>query len=128
MGVKDAGSSLDNADGLVVGLYLVYVACLAREDGNQVQTEILGMEIRGERIGEGLLLASRNLDIITSSCDIADNGSAGMKTRCNWLQSGQRAPNQSYLDRFRLIVREAQDCLCRVPIDELDTEDLSVGE
>ena len=128
MGVKDAGSSLDNADSLVVGLDLVHIPCLAREDGNQVQTEILRVEIRGEGVWEGLLLASWDLNIVTSRRDVADNGSAGMNARCKWLQRGQRAPNQSYLHRFRFIVCEAQYSLCRVSIDQLDAEDLSIWE
>jgi hypothetical protein len=128
LGVKDAGSSLDNADSLIISLNLVHIARLARDHGNQVQTKILRVEIGGERVREGLLLASRDLDIVTSSRNVADNGSAGMYARCQWLQRGQRASDQSYLDGFRLIVREIQDSLCCVPIDELDAEDLSIGE
>ncbi len=128
MGVKDTSSSLDNAHSLVVSLDLVDIARLARDDGNQVQTEILRMEIGGERVRKSLLLASRDLNIVTSSGDIADNGSTGVYARCQWLQRGQRAPDESYLDGFSLIVREIQNGLCRVPIDELDAEDLSIGE
>ncbi len=128
MGVKDAGSSLNYADSLVVSLDLVDIACLARDNGNQVQTEILWVEVGGERVREGLLLASWDLDIVASSGDIADNGSAGMESRCDWLQRGQRASNECYLDGLRFIVREAEHGLCRVPIDELDAKYLSIGE
>jgi len=128
LGVKDAGSSLDNADSLVVSLNLVDIARLARDNGDQVQTEILGVEIGGERVGKSLLLASRDFDIVAGSGDIADNSCAGVKSRCDWLQRGQRAPDESYLDRFCLIVRETQHGLCRVPIDELYAKDFSIGE
>lgn len=128
LGVKDAGSSLDNTDSLIVCLDLVHVARLAGDHGNQIQTEILGVEICGEGVGKCLLLASRDLDIIAGGSDIADNGSAGMNARCQWLQRGQRAPNQSYLDGFRLVVCEVQHSLCRVPIDQLDPENLSIWE
>lgn len=128
MRVEEAGSSLNHADSLIISLNLVHVTCLARDNGNQVQTEILWVEIGGESVRKSLLLASRDLNIVTSSGDIADNGSTGMCARCQWLQSGQRAANESYLDRFRLIVREIQDSLCGMPIDELDAEDLSIGE
>jgi hypothetical protein len=128
LGVKDAGSSLDNADSLVISLNLVDIARLARDDGDQVQPEVLGVEIRGERVWERLLLASWDFDIVAGCSDIADNSCAGVKSRCDWLQRGQRASDESYLDRFCLIVRETQHSLCRVPIDELDAKDLSIGE
>jgi hypothetical protein len=85
LGVKDAGSSLDNADSLVVSLNLVDIARLARDDGDQVQPEILGVEVGGERVGKSLLLASWDLDIVAGSGDIADNSCAGVKSRCDWL-------------------------------------------
>jgi hypothetical protein len=128
LGIKDAGSSLDNADSLIIGLDLIDIARQTRDDCDQVQTKILGMEIGGERVRKALLPASRDLDIVAGTGDIADNGSAGMNPRRQWLQRGQRAPDHSYLDGFRLIVRELQEGLCRVPIDQLDTKHLCVRE
>jgi hypothetical protein len=126
--VKDAGSSLDNADSFIVSLDLVHIPRLTRYNCNQIETKILGVQVGGEREGKCLLLASWNLDIITSSRDITDNGSAGMKSRRQGLQSRQRAPNDSYLNGFRLIVGEVQYSLCRVTIDELHAKDLSIWE
>jgi hypothetical protein len=86
------------------------------------------VEIGGECVWKGLLLASWDLDIVAGSGNITDNSCTRVKTGCDWLQRGQRASDESYLNRFGLIVCETQHSLCRVSIDQLDTENLSIGE
>ena len=128
MGIEEAGSCLNNTDSLIVSLDLVDIARLARHNRDQVETELLGVQVGREGEWQALLLARWNLHIITSRRDIADNSSAGMGIEWQWLQSGQRAPNDRYLDRLCLIIGEIQQSLCRVSIDKLDAEDLCVGE
>ena len=60
--------------------------------------------------------------------EIANNGSRGVSARSQWLQSRQCTPNDGNIYRLRLVVREIEERLCRVPIYELHAEDFGLGE
>ncbi len=77
LGVEDASSWLDDADSLVESLDLVDVTSLARDNGDQVETEINWVQVGSEGVGKSPLCASWNLDIVSGSSQVANNRSTG---------------------------------------------------
>lgn len=126
--VEDASGSLNNTDSLIESLNLINRTRLTSHNCNNIEPQILGMEISCEAERQGLLLASRNLNIVSRMGEVADHGGRWVSTRCQWLQSRQRASNDGYVDRLGFMVREIEECLCRVPIYKLHAEDLGLWE
>ena len=79
------------------------------------------MHLSGEAVADCLLLASGNLNGITSSSQVADN------LRLVFSVS-KATPDKVHRDRIRLIVGDGDQRLGRVTVDKLDTEDLGSRE
>lgn len=96
-------------------------ALAVRNNGGKSQLEILGVHLGGEAIADCLLLASGNLNSITSSRQVADN--LGLVTRVP-----KATADEVHRDRVRLIIGDGDQRLGRVTVDKLDTEDLGSRE
>lgn len=123
MRIKDGGSGLDDANGLVICLNLVDGTSCARDYSEDIKSEVLGVEIGGECERKTLLLSSWNLNTVLSCSEIADHSSAGVRTFRQWLQSGESSSDSTYGNGLVLIVCEIQHSFCRVTIDKLDAKD-----
>jgi hypothetical protein len=126
--IKEAGSCLNNANSLVESLNLVNCTVGVGNNGDQLETEILWVEVDLERKRKSELLAGRDLSLISCSRQISNNARTGMGSSFQWLQSRQCAPNNSYPYRLLFVIDEIQKCFCRVTVDELHTEDFGAGE
>ena len=124
--IKEASRSLNNANSLIESLYLINRTSLTSHNRNDVESQILGVEIGCEAEWQCLLLASRNLNVISRMSQVADNGGGRVSARRQWLESGQCASDDCDVDGLGLIVREIEQCLCRVPIYKLHTKDLGL--
>lgn len=122
--IKEASWWLDNADSLIVGLDLIDVPLAIRNNRDKLQSQILRLHVRCEGVWQALPCAGWDLRSILDSRQVPDDGSRGMNACWEILQGRKRAPNDRDGDWLGLIVRDIDDGLCRVSIDQLDAEDL----
>jgi hypothetical protein len=126
--IKEAHGSLNDRDSLIVSLDLVNSALMARYYSDQVQSEILGVQVRGERVGQAPLHAGRDLKIIASSSQVPHNESGRMSTLWQGVIRTQGTTNDRDVHRLGLVVGEINYCLRRAAIDKLDAKDLGIWE
>ena len=126
--VKDASCSLNNTNSLIESLDLINRTCLTGHNGNDVESQVLGVEISCEAERQSLLLASWNLNIISGMGQVADDGCGRVNTRCQWLQGRQCPPNDCDVNWLGLVVGEIKERLCRVPIYEFHAKDFRLRE
>lgn len=125
--IEEAGGSLDNTDGLVVDLLGEDCTLYIREHGSQVESQVLGVHLGCEAVGQSLLLASWDRDVVACGSQIADNL---RWNRSAWNTDGghERAANKEEVDRAGLMVGNGQNGLSRVSVDELHTKHFGVWE
>jgi hypothetical protein len=128
LGIKNASRSLHNRNRLIESLNLVNSTSLTSDDRDQIESQILRMEIGCESIRQGLGLAGGDLNIVTSAGQVANNSSTWVSAFGEWLQGGESTANDSHLYSFWLVILEGEKSLCRVAVDELDTEDFRLWE
>ena len=92
-------------------------ASVVLEDGGQVEGQVLGVHLGSEAVGGSLLLASRDQKVVLAEGQVADS-----------LGADERTTNEAKMNRGSLMVGDGENGVGRVAIDELDTEDLRVGE
>jgi hypothetical protein len=127
LGVEDARGWLDDAGQTVVSLNLENLALGVRDDGQEVDNNILGLHVQDERERQRLLLASGNLNVVLDGGQVAKNTSHRGRILRQWLCGRQRPAHKSELDWLVLVVRYLDDRLGGVAIDKLDTK-AGVGE
>jgi hypothetical protein len=62
--IEDASVLLDDADGFIEGRDGIVSTIGVTQDGGQVQSQLLRVELGRKVVGKTVLLASRNLDIV----------------------------------------------------------------
>lgn len=82
------------------------------------------MKLGYERVGQALLLASWDLDIVSCCRQVANDARALRIEVC----SPEAAANEVDSYGFGLFVGEGKEGLCGLAIDKLDAEDLSAWE
>lgn len=97
------------------------------DDGQKVDNDILGLHVQHERERQGLGLASGDLNVVLDSGQVAKDPGRWWRILGQRLCGGQRSADEGELDWLVLMVRDFDDRLCRVPVDELDTK-ARVGE
>lgn len=127
LGVKDAGGGLDDASQTVVSLDLEDLTLGVSDNGQKADNNILGLHVQNERERQRLGLASRNLDVVLDSGQVAKDTGHWVRILRQWLCGRQRSADEGKLDWLILMVRDLDDRLGRVPVDELDTK-ARVGE
>ena len=120
--VEDAGGSLDNRDGLIVGGDGEDGVLRVSQDGDKLQAEVLRVQLGGESVGHGLLCASRDLDRVLLRGEVAHD----LRLSVDLLE--KRATNDVHTDRLGLVVGDGQTSFSGMTVDELDAEDLRLGE
>lgn len=120
--VEYAVGPLDNSDSLVVGGDSENGVLGVPQDSNELETEVLGVHLGGEGVGHGLLCAGRNLDGVLLRGKVAQD----LKLAIDLLE--QRATDNVHANGLRLVVGDGQAGLSGMAIDELDAEDLRLGE
>lgn len=122
LGVKDAGGGLDDGSQAVVSLDLEDLTLGVSDDSQKADNNILGLHVQNERERQRLGLASRNLDLVLDSGQVAKDTGPGGRILRQWLCGRQRSADEGKLDWLNLMVRDLDDRLGRVPVDELDTK------
>ena len=127
LGIKDADGGLNNGDGLVVRDVGEDAALAVLQDGDQVQTKVLRVELRGERVGQALAGACGDRDTILLAGQVADDdGGLGRARGIKGCE--ERAANEHDVDGCGFVVGHIEDRAGWVAVDQLDAEDLGVGE
>ena len=120
--VEDAVGPLDNSDSLVVGGDGEDGVLRVSQDSDELKTEVLGVHLGREGVGHSLLCASRDLDRVLLRSKVAQN----LELAIDLLE--QRATDDVHANGLWLIVGDGQAGLSGMAIDELDAEDLRLGE
>lgn len=121
MGIEDASLGLHDAHGAIEGLNGEKLALTVRQNGGNVQTNILGVHLGREAVGDGLLRSSGNLDAIASGSQVANNLAV-------LLEIPEAASEEVHSDGVGLVVRDGDERFGRTTIDELNAKDLRGGE
>ena len=94
------------------------------DHGSQIQTQLLRVHVGLKGEWQALLLARSNLDSILLGGQVADNArAADVEVGCP-----QTATDELDGDRLGLFVAEGEAGIGGLAVDELDAEDLRVGE
>jgi hypothetical protein len=122
--IEDAAVLLNNGYSLIVCLDGVEGILVITDDGRNVQSQVLGMHLRREGVGNTLLFTRPNFHPIAYCRQVSN------KARSRWIEiGGPEAPTSEVdCDRPGFVVAEGQDSLGWLSIDQLDTEDLGGGE
>lgn len=121
LGIEDAGGSLNNADGLVVGRDGVE-SILAVEDRDQLEAHVLGVHLGAEAVVDSLRLAGGDLNRVALGSQVAQH--LGLVAAIE----DQRPANNGHADGLGLLVGDVEHSLGSMAVDELDTEDLGLRE
>lgn len=119
--VEDAGLRFHHAHSAIEGLNGEELALAVRQNGGQVQTEVLGVHLSGEAVADALLLTRGDLDAIARGSQVTDNLAL-------FIETPQAASDEVHGDGIGLVVREIDQRLGRVTVDELHAEDLGGRE
>lgn len=73
LGVEDAGRGFDNAGGTAVSLDLEDLAVLVGDDSEEVNKGILGVHVKDEAVGNRVLLASGDRELVGGRRQVAQD-------------------------------------------------------
>lgn len=125
--VKDGGRSLNNRDSLVENLSGVDVASGALDHSGEVEVKVLGMHLGCEAVGHRLALTGGNGEVVAGGTQVTESNWWIRSTwEVSWSQEG--TTNEQEFDRLDLVVCDRDDGLSSMTVDQLHTEDLTVGE
>ena len=122
LGVEEAGGRLNDADGLIVDRDGVEGALGILQDGDELQTQILGVQLGAERVGHRLLGAGRDLNRVALRSEVADD----LRLAGGFLD--ERATDNGDANGSGLVVCDGETGLGGVAIDELHAKDLRLRE
>lgn len=122
LGVEQAGGPFNNGDGLVVGGDCENGVLGVPQNGDELETEILGVELGGEGVGHSLLSAGGDLNRVLLRGEVAHD----LRLAIGLLE--KRATNDAYANGLGLIVGDGQTRLGDMAVDHLDTKDLALRE
>lgn len=111
-----------------MGLDLLNDALVIGEHGEQLQPHILGLGVEREGEGDGLLLAGLDLQVVLDDGEVAQDGLVLGGAVGQDGGGVQGAADKGELDGGGLAVGDLDEGLGRAAIDELDAEDVGVGE
>ena len=122
LGVEEASGRLNNADSLVVDRDGDEVVLAVLQHSHELEAEILGVHLRREAVGNRLVGASGDLDGVALASEVTKD----LRFSLDLLD--QRATDNGDADGGWLIVDHGQTRLGGLAVDELDAEDLRLGE
>lgn len=120
--IEDASGCLDDADSLVVGRKGVESVLLVLDNSYELQTNILGVHLGGEAVGQGLLLAAGDLQAIARAGEVTEDLSLSARLL------DERTTNNGDRDGLGLLVVNGKTGLGGVAVDQLDAKDLGLRE
>jgi hypothetical protein len=120
--VEQAGRPLNDGDGLVVGGDSEDGVLGVPQNGDELEAEILGVELGREGVRNGLLSAGGDLNRVLLRGEIAHD----LGLAIGLLE--ERAADNAHANGLGLVVGDGQTRLGGVAVDQLDAEDLALGE
>jgi hypothetical protein len=120
--VKETRSRLHNSDGLVVDGNVVEAVLVILQHSHELQTQILGVQVGGEGIRDGLLRTSRDLDRVLLRSEVANDA------RLSRLLQRERTANNRHAYGGGFTVGDGQAGFGGMAVDELDAEDFRLRE
>ena len=126
--VEEAGGSLDDGDDVVVDLDLVEVIGGGDDDAGQLEADILGQHVEDEGVGDGLLLAGGDGGLVSDGGQVADDAGGDGGVGGQLLGGVQGAADEGEGDGLVLVVGDLDDGFGGPAVDQLDAEDVGVGE
>lgn len=128
LGVKEAHGSLDDGGQVVKGRDLEDVALGAGDDSGELDADVLGLHVEGEGVGEALALAGGDLDVVLDGGEVVDDALVGGGVLGEVLGGDEGAGNEGDLQGPVLAVVDLDEGVGRAAVDQLDTEDVGLGE
>lgn len=104
--IKDANRRLHNGNSLIISLHLIYNTLLTAHHSHQIKPQILGVQIRSEAVRQALLLASRDLSVISCSSQVAYNQSGWVRAFGECRGAGERSTDDGDVHRCYFVIRE----------------------
>lgn len=127
--VKLAGRGLDNVGGAAVDLDLEDLAGgRVGDDGEELHEDVLGHHVEDELEGKLVLLAGGDRDIIPDSRQVAEDGGVGGRVLGKRLGGLEHATDKGNVNWVLLVVGDLNQRLGDTAVDELDAEDVGIGE
>lgn len=115
--VEDAGLGLNHANRAIEGLDGEEPTLVVRDDGSDLQMEILRVHLHREVVTDAFLLAGRDFNAIARGSQVTDD-------LAFFLEVPQAASNEVHDHGIGLIVGNVDQRLSRTTIDELHAKDL----
>lgn len=126
--IEEARRGLDNGSGAVEHRDGEESALRVGQDGLELKQNILRLHVEREGIGNLLSLAGRDLEVVLSARDVAQDalvrGGVGREDLSRVKDTSEEGEGDGSL----LLVGKGDESLCRVTVDELDAEDICLGE
>lgn len=120
--IEDAGRRLNNAGQTGVGLNLVDTALVVLDDGEEVEEDILGLHVQGEGEGQLSSLAGGNVKVVAHGRQVTEDTGGGGRILREGLGSRQQATDEGNVDGGLFLVRDLDNGLGLMAIDELDAK------
>ena len=127
LGIEERGRSLDDRHSLVEDLFGKDFTRGALDNSGKVESQVLGVHLGREAVGERLLLASGDGEVVAGRRQVAEDNRRG---RSAWSTNGseERTADKEEVDGLGLLVGDVEDGLSGMAVDKLDSEDLAVRE
>lgn len=93
-----------------------------------MQANILRLHVENEGVGQRLFLASGNSSLELNGGQVAEDGGVCWSLRAKLLGSHELATDEGNLNGLVFIVGDINDSLSRSAVDQLDAEDVGLGE
>ena len=127
--VEEAGGRLDDARGAAVGLDLEdLVGGGVGDDGDQLDDDVLGHHVEDELEGQLVLLAGGDGDVVAHGRQVAQDGGGGGGVVGQRRGGLELAADEGDFNWGVLVVGDLDQGLGDAAVDDLDAEDVGVGE
>lgn len=120
LGVEDASVSFDDADSLIESLERIRCAFTIRDDGCEIQHQVLGVKLGSEVVADTIALSGGDLNIVSRSGQVAYH----LRLLANLRNGPEISTNEAHTNRLGLLISKGEEGLGRVAVDKLDTKDL----
>ncbi len=111
-----------------MGLHLEDLASLVGDDGEEINSDILGHHVLDESEGNGVLLAGGDRDVVLGGREVANDGSRLRSALGQRLGGLDDTADNGDLNWAILVVGDLNQSLGDATVDELDSKDVGLGE
>lgn len=99
-----------------------------RDNGDQLELDVPRVHVQGEVVRQDLLLAGGDGDLVAHGSQVSEDGSVMRRVGGQFLSVQEHASDNSDLDGAILVVGDLNQRLGGPAVDELDAEDVRLGE